>query len=325
VLLLSDCPERLAGLAHAGDGREVTVDSLAAGDRALWRALGTGRPPWRGTGRDPDPPGFWSRGLVVAEAPGSQFDALREALAGGLELPGPTACLALTGRGFHGQRGRPWASASGNLHLCTVFPEPGLAAGLLPSLPALPVVALVDAIRALTGLRPGIKWVNDVLVDGRKVGGVLTATQTQGRRVNAVLLGIGLNVATTPLVARTPFAPSVGSLAEAGAGTTWDEAATAVLAALGRRLTVLAAEGPAELLEAYREASVVIGREVCVFAEPGDAGSASAGPRPAPRYRGTVRGIGADLSLLLEGTEAPVASGRLAFAEDVGGRDAPPE
>ncbi len=73
----------------------------------------------------------------------------------------------------------------------------------------LPVVALVDAVRAVTGgaLRPGIKWVNDVLVDGRKIGGVLTSTQTQGDRVSAVLLGIGLNVATAPPVPPTPFVP----------------------------------------------------------------------------------------------------------------------
>jgi len=317
MLVLSDCPERLAGLARVEDGSEVGVDSLPRGDQALWRALGRGERLWRGTSPDPGAPGFWSRALIVAEAPASQFDALRESLAGGLELPGPTACVALAGRGFHGQRGRPWASAPGNLHLCAVFPEPGLAAGELPSLPMLPVVALVDAIRALTreSLRPGIKWVNDVLVDGRKVGGVLTATQTQGDRVSSVLLGIGLNVATAPAVPPTPFVPSVGCLAEAGARLTWADAAAGVLTALGRRLTELVGHGPAALLEAYRDASLVIGREVCVFAD-SEPGETTAGRRSAPGHRGKVRGIAADLSLTLEGVEAPVASGRLAFAED---------
>ena len=317
MLLLSDCPERLAGLARVEGGSEVGVESLSPDDRALWRALGTGRRLWRGSARDPGPPGFWSRALIVAEAPSSQFDALRVSLADGLGLPGPTACVALTGRGFHGQRGRPWSSAPGNLHLCAVFPEPGLAAGELPSLPMLPVVALVDAIRALTGesLRPGIKWVNDVLVDGRKVGGVLTATQTQGDRVNAVLLGIGLNVATAPPVPPTPFVPLVGCLADAGARSTWDAAAAAVLTALGRRLSELVDSGPGPLLDAYRAASLVIGREVCVFPD-SEPGEATAGRRSAPVLRGTVRGIAADLSLILEGVDAPVARGRLAFAED---------
>jgi BirA family transcriptional regulator, biotin operon repressor / biotin---[acetyl-CoA-carboxylase] ligase len=317
VLLLSDCPGRLGGLARIEEGRETPLDSLPPGDRALWRALGGGRRLWCGTARDPAPPGFWSRAAIVAEASSSQFDALREALGGGLELPGPTACVALTGRGFHGQRGRPWASASGNLHLCAVFPAPGLAARALPSLPMLPVVALVDAIHALTAgaLRPGIKWVNDVLVDGRKVGGVLTATQTQGGRVSSVLLGIGLNVATAPPVPPTPFVPSVGCLADAGARLTWDTATEAVLAALGRRMTELVGHGPGALLEAYRAGSLVVGREVCVLADPEPGETAVAAP-PTPLLRGTVRAIAADLSLTLEGVEAPVTSGRLAFAED---------
>ena len=315
MLLLSDCPGRLAGLAGAGDLSEVYVESLAPSERALWRALGTGARPFRGRGQDPRPGGFWALGVVVGEAPSSQFDALRESLAAGLELPGPTACVALTGRGFHGQRGRPWAAPAGNLHLCVVFPEPGLAARDLPSLPMLPVVALVDAVRALSGgtLRPGIKWVNDVLVDGGKVGGVLTATQTQADRVGSVLLGIGLNVATAPPVPATPFVPRVGSLAGAGFKVTWADAALAVLSALARRLVAMVRDGPAALIEAYRSASVVIGREVCIFPE---ALSGAAAPASTPLVRGTVLAIGADLSLSLDGIEAPLTSGRLAFAQD---------
>jgi hypothetical protein len=181
MLLLSDCPERVAGLAR-GDWSDVHVDSLLPSDQVLWRALGTGHRLWRGTGHNPGPPGFWSRALIVAEAPSSQFDTLGELLACGLIRPGPTACVALPGRSFHGQRGRPWLSAPGNLHLCAAIPEPGLAAREARSLPMLSAVALVDAVRSMTGgaLRPGIKWVNDVLVEGRKIGGVLTATQTQG-------------------------------------------------------------------------------------------------------------------------------------------------
>ena len=317
MLVLSDCPERLAGLAPVGNWSQVRVDSLPTSDRTVWRALGTGDRLWRGTGPEPGPPGFWSRVLVVAEAQSSQFDALREMLTDGLELPGPTACLALSGRGFHGQRERPWVSAPGNLHLCVAFPEPGLPARDAGSLTMLPAVALVEAVRTMTGgrLRPGIKWVNDVLLDGRKVGGVLTATQTQGDSVCSVLVGIGLNVSTTPPVPPTPFVPSAGSLAETGSKVTWADACVDVLAALRRWMTQVAGAGPAALLDAYRDASLVIGREVCVFEEWAD-GQTAAGSRASPLHRGIVRGIAADLALILEGVETPVTSGRLAFAED---------
>jgi biotin-(acetyl-CoA carboxylase) ligase len=317
MIVLADCPESLAGLAPGATGSEVRVDSLPASDRALWRALGEGDRLWSGTGAEPGPPGYWSRALIVAEARASQFDALGALLAAGPGLPGPTACAALSGRGFHGLRGRPWLSAPGNLHLCAVFPEPGLPARDAGSLTMLPAVALVEAIRATSGgrLRPGIKWVNDVLLDGRKVGGVLTATQTQGGIVRSVLFGVGLNVSTTPRVPPTPFVPSAGSLAEAGASVTWADACTGVLAALGRWMTRVATAGPGALLEAYRGASLVVGREVCVFEDSEDT-PAEAGRPPSPLHRGTVRGIAADLALIVEGVETPVARGRLAFAED---------
>lgn len=315
MLVLSDCPERLAGLARGEGGAATPVDSLLPFDRALWRALGGGDRLWRGTAIDSS--GSWSRAVVVAEAPSSQFDSLREALAAGLKVPGPTACLALTGRGFRGQRGRPWVSAPGNLHLCVVFPEPGVRARDAGSLPMLPAVALVDAVRTMSGgtVRAGIKWVNDVVVGGRKVGGVLTASQTRADRVDAILLGIGLNVATAPPVPPTPFVPEVGCLAGAGLAVTWADAAAAVLEALARRLAAFVGEGPAGLLEAYRDASVVMGRQVCVFPDP-EQGATPVGTWPSPVLRGIVRGIGADLSLALEGVDAPVARGRLAFAED---------
>ena len=315
MLVLCDCPERLAGLARVEDGAKARVDQLPPSDRALWRVLGRGARLWRGPGRDPGPPGFWSHALIVAEAPSSQFDILREALANGLQLPGPSVSIALSGRGFHGQRDRPWLSAPGNLHLCAAFPSPRLAAREARLLPMLPALAVVDAVRTLTGgaVRPGIKWVNDLLVEGRKIGGGLTATQVQGEQVSSLLLGIGVNVAEAPPVPPTPFVPSVGCLAQAGIQTTWAEAASSVMAALGRRMSDWATHGAGGLLEAYRAASLVIGREVCVFAE-SEPGETLVATRPL--LRGTVRDIAADLSLVLEGVETPVASGRLAFAED---------
>jgi biotin-[acetyl-CoA-carboxylase] ligase BirA-like protein len=259
--------------------------------------------------------------VIVEEARSSQFDSLQESLAGGAELPGPTACVALRGRGFHGQRGRPWLSAPGNLHLCAVVPAPRLAAREAGALPMLPAVAVLDAIHELGGgtLRPGIKWINDVLVDGRKIAGVLTATQIQEERVEAVLLGIGLNVASAPPVPPTPFVPAVSCLTDAGVRTTWADAAVSLLAAIGRRTIELATDGAEDLLDAYRAASVVIGRDVCVFPDPGPE-EPSAGPTPIAC--GSVRGVAADLSLIIEDVESPVASGRLAFAEDChrGGR-----
>ena len=196
------------------------------------------------------------------------------------------------------------------------YREPALAARHAPVLAALPTVSVVDAVRALTAesLQPGIKWVNDVLLAGRKIAGVLTSTQTQGDRLTAVLLGIGLNVASVPPVETTPFVPSAGSLAAAGASVGVIDALAAVLDALAARMIELVEEGPGLLLDAYRAASLVIGREVCVFDEAA-LEAAAAGVPSRPFARGTVRGIGDDLSLLLDTLPEPVTRGRLVFAE----------
>jgi hypothetical protein len=75
----------------------------------------------------------------------------------------------------------------------------------------------------------------------------------------------------------------------------------------------LSTHGAGRLLGAYRAASLVIGREVCLFAD-SEPGETPVGK--TPMLRGTVRDIATDLSLVLEGVETPVVSGRLAFAED---------
>lgn len=315
VLVVSDCPERVPGLVPAGAWEAVAADTLPTFDRAVWEALCGGDEVWRGPGADPGPAGFWSHAIVVEQAASSPLDVLRELLEGGLGVPGPTACLALAGGSFHGQHGRPWLAAPGNLQLAAVLPEPRVTARDLPVLAALPALALVDAVSRLGApdLQPGIKWVNDVLVGGRKIGGALTTTQTLGDRVSAVLFGVGLNVAVAPPVPRTPFVPAVGSLADAGARVSLVDAALGVLSALARRVLELVEKGPRPLVDAYRRASLVIGREVFVFEDRGQGET----PLTGPCVRGIVRGLADDLSLLLEGAHAPVTSGRLAFADSV--------
>jgi BirA family biotin operon repressor/biotin-[acetyl-CoA-carboxylase] ligase len=310
---LTDCPDALGGGSGAAAWRRESPDAWSATERALWAALGGGAEAWVGRGLDAARPGFWSLLLAVAHAPDSQFDVLRRLLAGGLVLPGPVACLALSGRRFHGHHGREWVAAAGNLHLSAALDAGGLAAGNGVALTMLPAVAAVEGITEASGgtSRPGIKWVNDVLIAGRKVAGVLAATRSSGDRITEVVLGIGVNVAAAPEVRLTPFVPAVGSLAGAGVEVSLADVLAAILGAVAARFQQLRAEGPGALHEAYRRYSVVIGREVCIWDDvPGGE------PDPArtpPRARGVVRDIGPDLSLHLEGRAEPVREGRLAI------------
>jgi biotin-[acetyl-CoA-carboxylase] ligase BirA-like protein len=315
--ILTDCPERIGGLAPGGSAWTQTgAGALTAEEKTLWQALGGGASLWSGEAEVEAAVRFWSRLIVVAAAPDSQFTVVNELLRGGLSLSGPVACLALQGQNFRGQRGRKWAALPGNLHL-TVAVEPAhLPARQSTALTMLPAVAVVEAIRALAGPTPParIKWVNDILIEGRKVAGVLTSTQVLGERITHFIMGIGLNVACSPGIPLTPFVPAIGSLVEAGVHVSLAEALLRLLSRLADRWARLQEDGPEALLSAYKAHSLVIGREVCIWDEPAGEGEQGL-TLPPPRLCGTVRDIGPDLCLYLEGSDIPVTRGRLAFAE----------
>jgi biotin-(acetyl-CoA carboxylase) ligase len=314
-LLLATDPELVARFAgREPHPRPVPAESLAPEDRPVWAALGQeGRPAWICAAGLPAGAEGWRRVFLVREAPRSQFDALRELLGAGGPPEGPVAAVAFGGSGFHGHRGRSWSAVEGNLHLCAVFAPPAVPARHGVRIVMLPAVAVTDALRgADAGLAPGIKWVNDILLEGRKVAGVLSVTQSRGERLESVLLGIGLNVERTPEVAGTPFVPGVVSLREAAGERAPDlpRATWLVLGALERRYRQLLAFGPDALHREYRRDSVAIGRRVVVYEE-GIDDTADPATWPAPIARGLLADIAPDLTLRIAGRAEPVDRGRL--------------
>jgi BirA family biotin operon repressor/biotin-[acetyl-CoA-carboxylase] ligase len=251
--------------------------------------------------------------LAVERARGSQFAALQEALRSGDDLPDDLACVAHEGDGFRGQRGRSWAALRGNLHVCLSARVDLSAAAAQSVLIALPAVATVRAIERASGgrVRPGIKWVNDVVLTGHKVGGVISATQVVADRVSHVLMGIGVNVHQAPRVARDPRVAPAGSLADlAGdAAPALADLTLALLAELDLGVAQVRAGDGDALLEAYRRRSLVVGRRVAIWPVGDDAHAGE------PRWTGTVRALRDDLSLELVDPEVVVSSGRLTLLD----------
>jgi biotin-(acetyl-CoA carboxylase) ligase len=251
--------------------------------------------------------------IAVERARGSQFAALQEALRSGDDLPDDLACIALEGDGFRGQRGRSWSALRGNLHVCLLARVDLSAAAAQAALTALPAVATVRAIERASGgrVRPGIKWVNDVVLAGHKVGGVLSATHVTNARVSHALVGIGVNVHQAPQVARDPRVAPAGSL-DGLAGDAAPALTALTLALLGeldRAVAELRAGDGGALVEAYRRRSLVVGRRVAVWPVT-DAEHAG-----EPRWTGTVRALRDDLSLEFLDSEVVVSSGRLTFLD----------
>jgi BirA family biotin operon repressor/biotin-[acetyl-CoA-carboxylase] ligase len=117
-------------------------------------------------------------------------------------------------RAGRGRQGRTWVAGPGvALMLSVVFRET-----TVQPIPwrwtSLASVALAEAIEEiLPGLRPAIKWPNDVLVNDRKVAGILAETSWDGMHLVAVV-GVGVNVKTAPADLAT-IAPAATSLSAA--------------------------------------------------------------------------------------------------------------
>jgi BirA family transcriptional regulator, biotin operon repressor / biotin---[acetyl-CoA-carboxylase] ligase len=115
-----------------------------------------------------------------------------------------------------GRDGRAWESPPGGLYLSAIL-RPPLPVVDVPPMTLAIGIAVCDAVRTV-GARGVLKWPNDVLVDGRKLAGVLVEAQSQGNRLESVVVGIGINL-EGELAA--PVAESAITLAEAS-GTTID-------------------------------------------------------------------------------------------------------
>jgi BirA family biotin operon repressor/biotin-[acetyl-CoA-carboxylase] ligase len=103
----------------------------------------------------------------------------------------PLALLAHQQRYGHGQQGRVWQSPPGGVWLSAAIPwpeQPAEAASLALSA----AVGIALQLEAL-GLKPQIKWPNDLLIDGRKLAGILPRLRWRGGRVRYAQLGVGLN------------------------------------------------------------------------------------------------------------------------------------
>jgi BirA family biotin operon repressor/biotin-[acetyl-CoA-carboxylase] ligase len=93
-----------------------------------------------------------------------------------------------------GRLGRTWESSAGHGLYVSILLRPGLSAMEAGRLTILSSVAAAEAVEALAGFRPQIKWPNDLVVDGRKLGGLLIETEREGAGLAHAVIGIGLNV-----------------------------------------------------------------------------------------------------------------------------------
>jgi BirA family biotin operon repressor/biotin-[acetyl-CoA-carboxylase] ligase len=145
----------------------------------------------------------------------------------GLDAPEGATVVADHQTEGRGRLGRDWVDEPGTSVLLSVCLRPRVDPARLPELTVVASQAVASAIAAETGLAPALKHPNDVLVEGRKVAGVL-AEASEGR----VVLGVGVNVLQTELPADVRL-PASSLLLESGLEHDRARLVAAILNALG--------------------------------------------------------------------------------------------
>lgn len=172
-----------------------------------------------------------------------------------------------------GRLGRTWTAPAGSSLLLSVLFRPALPVGHAHALTTAVALAAREACTEVAGITPGLKWPNDLVVavpdaDGaeRKLAGVLAESSLAGAHLDAVVVGIGLNV-NWPRALPDEIADLATSLNHL-AGDAVDRAGllAALLVGLDHRYTALLGPGGrAALRDEEHAASATLGRRVRVL------------------------------------------------------------
>ncbi len=164
-----------------------------------------------------------------------------------------------------GRRGRSFESAAGKGIYLSVLLRPQMEASALLSLTGLGAVAVCDAVERVALVRPKIKWTNDLVLNGKKLAGILTELSFEGESgaVQYAVMGVGVNVSQKS----EDFSEETGKIATSLERETGKKISRAALAAamieeFDTLWRALRAGDTARYLEAYRRDCVTIGAEV---------------------------------------------------------------
>ena len=174
-----------------------------------------------------------------------------------------TVLIADHQTGGRGRRGRSFHSPAGSGIYMSVILRPNCVPHHIMHLTCAAAVAMCDAVEAATGLRPGIKWTNDLVCGKRKIAGVLTELGFDNHgNVDFAVIGIGINCCQQEDDFPEDIRSIAGSLASV-TGQAIDRAAVA--AAMMDALFRMDAElltGKAHTLNRYRQDCITLGQEI---------------------------------------------------------------
>lgn len=206
---------------------------------------------------------FW-KGVLFYEKIDSTNE-LASALSIKRNLDSGTVIIADMQEKGKGRMGRSWVSPPGlNIYMSIVLrPELGPRDSTL--LTIIPALACAAAVRSEAGLDIMVKWPNDLVVQGKKLGGILTELKTDLDKIHVAIIGIGLNVNMTGRDFPEEIRPIATSMREV-TGKLYSR--SAVIIGILREIEYLYAklktDGKEAMLAEWRRVSSILGKKVNV-------------------------------------------------------------
>lgn len=167
-------------------------------------------------------------------------------------LAGPGAVLAARQTAGRGRRGRSFYSPDGGIYMSLVVDSLGLHPGTLTTLAA---VAVAEAVMKQTGQELHIKWVNDLLLNGKKVCGILTEGVLVDNQLKTSVIGIGIN--TGPAQFPQELADIAGTLHTDSTPIHREQLAARIIQEILNGLPLIPAH-----IQTYRTLCLTLGRSV---------------------------------------------------------------
>lgn len=175
--------------------------------------------------------------------------------------PHGTVVIADRQTGGRGRLGRSFHSPGGmGIYMSVLLRFPGGPEPLMP-LTCAAAVAACDAVEAAAGFRPGIKWTNDLVCQGRKLAGILTEL-TGNAEETVAIVGIGVNCCQS----LSDFPQEIQGFAGSLAMVTGQEISRPkVAAALIDALSRMELSEKDTMMEAYRRSCVTVGKDISLL------------------------------------------------------------
>lgn len=162
-----------------------------------------------------------------------------------------------------GRMGRSWTSPPGVGVYLSVILRPAIQPHDAPALSLLGAVAVAEAIEEVAGVAAGVKWPNDLIVRGRKVGGILGEVAAETSHLHYVVLGIGINVNQTEASFEGELRHTATSLRiEAGRLVDRTAMIRSLCESLDRWYNCFLSEGLAPIIERLRQCCLTLGQKV---------------------------------------------------------------